>query len=54
MKKPNIIIHLDVTPEESLRRIKMRSRGCETGITLEYLTQVCYLRKPHGSNVPST
>ena len=40
MKKPNIIIHLDVTPEESLRRIKMRSRGCETGITIEYLTQV--------------
>jgi len=37
MKKPNIIVHLDVTPEESLRRITMRSRGCETGVTLEYL-----------------
>ena len=23
MKKPNIIVHLDVSPEESLRRIKM-------------------------------
>jgi deoxyadenosine kinase len=38
MKKPNIIVHLDVSPQESLRRIRERSRGCETGITLEYLT----------------
>lgn len=38
MKKPNIIVHLDVKPEEALRRIKMRARGCETGITVEYLT----------------
>lgn len=38
MKKPNIIVHLDVSPEESLRRIQMRSRGCESGISLEYLT----------------
>lgn len=35
MRKPNIIVHLDVSPEESLRRIAMRSRDCETGITLE-------------------
>ena len=31
MRKPNIIVHLDVKPEESLRRIKMRcnnSAGC--------------------------
>jgi len=38
MKKPNIIVHLDVSPAESLRRIKGRNRECETGITLEYLT----------------
>lgn len=37
MKKPNIIVHLDVSPEESLRRIRMRARDCETGITIEYL-----------------
>lgn len=37
MKKPNLIVHLDVSPEESLRRIKMRSRDCEVGIKLEYL-----------------
>ena len=24
MKKPNLIVHLDVTPEESLARIKSR------------------------------
>jgi deoxyadenosine kinase len=57
MKKPNVIVHLDVTPEgsdvfslikietplttawvESLNRIKERARGCEVGITIEYLT----------------
>jgi len=37
MKKPNVIVHLDVSPEESMRRITMRNRGCESGITLEYL-----------------
>jgi deoxyadenosine kinase len=37
MKKPNVIVHLDVSPEESMRRISMRNRGCESGITLEYL-----------------
>jgi len=37
MKKPNIIIHLDLTPEESYRRIQLRKRDCESGIPLEYL-----------------
>lgn len=37
MKKPNIIVHLDLSPEESLRRIRMRGRSCEAGITIEYL-----------------
>jgi len=37
MKKPNIIVHLDLTPEESFRRIEMRNRECEKGISLEYL-----------------
>jgi hypothetical protein len=35
--RPNIIVHLHVTPEESLERIKQRSRGCESGVSLEYL-----------------
>eukprot|EP00029_Vermamoeba_vermiformis_P001817 TRINITY_DN12038_c0_g1_i1.p1 TRINITY_DN12038_c0_g1~~TRINITY_DN12038_c0_g1_i1.p1 ORF type:complete len:212 (-),score=71.13 TRINITY_DN12038_c0_g1_i1:80-673(-) len=37
MRKPNLIIHLDVKPEESMHRIKMRSRDCESGIELQYL-----------------
>jgi deoxyadenosine kinase len=37
MRRPDIIVHLDVSPEESLERIKMRSRGCESGISIEYL-----------------
>lgn len=38
MQKPNIIVHLDVTPEESLRRINLRARSCEDSIPLDYLT----------------
>ena len=40
MKKNTLIIHLDCKPEESLERIKKRARGCETGITLEYLSKL--------------
>ena len=40
MKKPNIIVHLDLTPEESVRRIRMRNRECEAGITVEYMTSL--------------
>ena len=40
MKKNTLIIHLDCKPEESLERIKRRARGCETGITLEYLQKL--------------
>ena len=39
-KKPNLIVHLDVSPEESMRRIKMRNRDCESTITLEYLQKL--------------
>eukprot|EP00930_Biecheleria_cincta_P039946 TRINITY_DN27410_c0_g1_i2.p1 TRINITY_DN27410_c0_g1~~TRINITY_DN27410_c0_g1_i2.p1 ORF type:complete len:304 (+),score=42.37 TRINITY_DN27410_c0_g1_i2:50-913(+) len=37
LKKPDVIVHLDVTPEESFRRIQMRNRECESGVPLEYL-----------------
>jgi deoxyadenosine kinase len=40
MKKNTLIVHLDCKPEESLKRIKMRARGCETGITIDYLTKL--------------
>jgi deoxyadenosine kinase len=40
MCRPNVIIYLDVTPERSMERIRERSRGCETGITVEYLTRL--------------
>ena len=40
MKKNTLIIHLDCKPEESLERIKRRARGCETGITLDYLQKL--------------
>lgn len=39
-KKPNLIIHLDVQPEESKRRIETRNRDCESGITLDYLQRL--------------
>lgn len=40
MRRPNIIVHLDLSPEESLRRIRLRDRDCESGITIEYLTNL--------------
>ena len=40
MCRPNFIIYLDGTPEKSLARIRERSRGCEVGVSLEYLTQL--------------
>ena len=40
MRKPNIIVYLDVTPEESHERIKMRARDCESALPLEYLRKL--------------
>ena len=37
MCKPNVIVYLDVSPEESLERIRARGRDIEQGITLDYL-----------------
>eukprot|EP01027_Heterolobosea_sp_BB2_P025510 GEZU01039150.1.p3 GENE.GEZU01039150.1~~GEZU01039150.1.p3 ORF type:complete len:130 (+),score=48.42 GEZU01039150.1:159-548(+) len=37
MRHNDLIVHLDVSPEQSLQRIKMRARDCETGVSLEYL-----------------
>jgi len=46
MCKPNVIIYLDVDPEMSMERIRERSRGVETGITVEYL-QALYNEYEH-------
>ena len=37
LHRPDLIVYLEVEPEVALQRINERSRGCETGITLEYL-----------------
>ncbi|HCH65199.1 MAG: deoxynucleoside kinase [Deltaproteobacteria bacterium] len=37
MCRPSVIVYLDVSPERSMDRIRMRSRDVESGISLEYL-----------------
>ena len=39
-QKPNGLIYVDTTPENCDRRIKLRNRKGEEGITLEYLRKV--------------
>ena len=34
---PDILVFLNCKPEEALRRVRVRARGCETGMTVEYL-----------------
>lgn len=38
MRRPNVIVYLDVPPETALERLTMRGRTCEAGVSLEYLT----------------
>jgi len=40
MRQPSVIVHLDVSPEKSLERIKKRSRDCESTIPLAYLQKL--------------
>jgi deoxyadenosine kinase len=37
LRQPDLIVYLDVKPEIALKRIKKRSRNCETSIPLSYL-----------------
>jgi len=37
MCRPSVIVYLDLSPESSMARIKERSRGVESGISMEYL-----------------
>ncbi len=40
MCKPNVIIYLDVSAEESMRRIRSRGRDVENTVTLDYLVSL--------------
>ena len=40
MCRPHVIVYLDVSPKRSLERIHERDRGCESGVTVEYLTSL--------------
>lgn len=40
MQRPDVVIYLDVSPEESFRRIELRQRACESGMTLDYLIKL--------------
>ncbi|KAH0571505.1 Deoxynucleoside kinase / Deoxynucleoside kinase family protein [Spironucleus salmonicida] len=40
LKHPNLLIYLDVSPEEAVERIKSRSRNCESSIPIEYLQEL--------------
>ena len=37
LHRPDLILYLDVEPEEALRRVNERSRSCESRLTLQYL-----------------
>lgn len=37
MCRPHVIVYLDVKPERSMERVRMRSRDVESGLSLEYL-----------------
>lgn len=40
LHKPDLILYLDVEPEVALSRVNQRSRDCESGLTLEYLSSL--------------
>ena len=40
LHRPDVIIYLNVEPEEALMRVKTRSRDCETDLPLEYLRKL--------------
>ncbi len=37
MRRPNVIVFLDLSPETSMARIQERSRDVESGISMDYL-----------------
>jgi deoxyadenosine kinase len=51
MRKPNLIIYLEVSPEESLKRIKLRNRSMESKISLEYLINLSHAYEKFIDNI---
>ena len=37
---PDVIVYLRLSPETAMQRIQKRARGCETGLTLDYLRRL--------------
>lgn len=37
MQRPHLIVHLDVSPKEAFRRLRLRDRNCEAAVSIEYL-----------------
>jgi deoxyadenosine/deoxycytidine kinase len=40
LPRPDVVIHLDISPEKALERIRRRARSMETGISLKYLQEL--------------
>jgi deoxyadenosine/deoxycytidine kinase len=40
LNKLDFIVFLDVSPQEAMKIVKIRSRDCESDITLDYLTKL--------------
>ena len=40
LHRPDLIVYLDVEPDEALKRCRRRSRDCESTMTLEYLAKL--------------
>jgi deoxyadenosine kinase len=54
MCRPSLIVYLDVNAQRSMERIEMRSRGVETGITLEYLEALYFEYEEFVQNIART
>lgn len=54
MCKPSVIVYLDVSPESSMERIKMRNRGVESNISIDYLRALHEAYKEFVDNISKT
>lgn len=40
IKLPDVVVYLRVDPKIAMERVKKRARACESGLTMEYLTEL--------------